>query len=155
MGQRHQLFVIGRIGGYYRGLAAVHHQWLYGAGAVRSCHRLLRIFSDPSNRVTLQNELHLAVAFFERQGPPPSRPLWNSHVEDRPCPFPFITTCLVTGAAYDFEQGEVQTASELDFDTGFNQGHNEDGITVLDITDLTDVRYCFATIYGQFGRLWL
>lgn len=34
MGQRHQLFVIAKILGRYRGLAAVHHQWLYGSLAL-------------------------------------------------------------------------------------------------------------------------
>jgi hypothetical protein len=35
MGQRHQLFVIAKIGNRYRGLAAIHHPWLYGATALK------------------------------------------------------------------------------------------------------------------------
>lgn len=33
--QRHELFVIAKIGNRYRGLAAIHHQWLYGAAALQ------------------------------------------------------------------------------------------------------------------------
>jgi hypothetical protein len=36
MGQRHQLFAIAKIGGRYRSLAALHHQWLYGFTALKS-----------------------------------------------------------------------------------------------------------------------
>ncbi|KAK7408783.1 hypothetical protein QQX98_009027 [Neonectria punicea] len=152
MGQRHQLFVIARVGNHYRTLAAVHHQWLYGVSALRSCRRLLRIFSDVNNRITLKHELDLATGFFKDQGPPPSRPPSYEEaeeVEERPCPFPFITTCLATGAAYDSEVGRVQTIHELAFNTGFNQGDNNDGITVLDITDPADVRYCFVNLFER------
>ncbi|KAG7146012.1 hypothetical protein HYQ46_005218 [Verticillium longisporum] len=149
MGQRHQLFVIARVGNYYRPLAAIHHQWLYGVSALRSCRRLLRIFSDPSNRIALKHELYLAVDFFQKRGPPPSDPPECEDPERTACPFPFITTCLAVGAAYDFDLGRVDTIHELAFDTGFDQGDNNDGITVLDITDLVDVRYCFVNLFGH------
>ncbi|KAK7425042.1 hypothetical protein QQZ08_008318 [Neonectria magnoliae] len=147
MGQRHQLFVIARVGSHYRTLAAVHHQWLYGVSALRSCRRLLRIFSDANNRITLKHELDLATSFFKDQGPPPSYPPNYEEPEERPCPFPFITTCLAIGAAYDSELGRVQTIHELAFNTGFDRGDNNDGITVLDITDPADVRYCFVNLF--------
>ncbi|KAL5592420.1 hypothetical protein FOBRF1_013446 [Fusarium oxysporum] len=148
MGQRYQLFVIARVGNYYRPLAAIHHQWLYGVSALRSCRRFLRISSDPSNRIALKHELHLAVDFFQKRGPPPSDPSEYEDPERTACPFPFITTCLAVGAAYDFDLGRVDTIHELAFDTGFDQGDNNDGITMLDITDLVDVRYCFVNLFG-------
>lgn len=43
MGQRHQLFVIAKIGPRYRVLAAIHHQWLYGEDAVSACLRTLQV----------------------------------------------------------------------------------------------------------------
>lgn len=149
MGQRHQLFVIARIGKYYRPLAAIHHQWLYGMSALRSCRRLLRIFSDPSNRNALKHELHLAVDFFDKRGPPPSDPSNYEDPEARACPFPVITTCLAVGAAYDSDLGQLSMFHELAFDTGFDQGDNNDGITVLDITDLVHIRYCFVNLFGE------
>ncbi|KAF4458745.1 hypothetical protein FALBO_14511 [Fusarium albosuccineum] len=151
MGQRHQLFVIARVGKYYRPLAAIHHQWLYGVSALRSCRRIIRIFSDPSNQAVLQHELRLAADYFRDKGPPPDEPFEFEYEEadKTPCPFPFITTCLSVGAAYDFELGRIQTTHELAFGTGFDQGDNNDGITVIDITDTAHVRYCFMTLYDD------
>ncbi|WAO92210.1 hypothetical protein NCS54_00970600 [Fusarium falciforme] len=143
MGQRHQLFVIARVGKHYRSLAAVHHQWLYGVSALRSCLRLLRIFSDPGNRLALKHELDLAVSFFKDK-PPPSEPEEYQDAESTTCPFPFITTCLAIGASYDSKTGQVQAIHELRYDMGYDQGDNNDGITVIDVTDLDHVRYCFV-----------
>ncbi|RMJ13810.1 hypothetical protein CDV36_006527 [Fusarium kuroshium] len=143
MGQRHQLFVIARVGKYYRSLAIIHHQWLYGTAALRSCLRLLRIFSDPGNRLALKHELDLAAAFFKNK-PSPSEPDEARDVEKSTCPFPFITTCLAIGASYDPKTGQVQAIHELPYDMEYDQGDNNDGITVIDITDLDHVRYCFV-----------
>ncbi|KPM39230.1 hypothetical protein AK830_g7357 [Neonectria ditissima] len=147
MGQRHQLFVIARLGNHYRPLAAIHHQWLYGVSALRSCRRLLRIFSDASNRTALKHELHLAAGFFKDRGPPPAQPPEYEDPEKQPCLFPFITTCLAVGTGYDGDLGRVHTVHELAYDTGFDQGDNNDGITVIDISDLDDVRYCFVNVF--------
>ncbi|RSL58863.1 hypothetical protein CEP54_007598 [Fusarium duplospermum] len=155
MGQRHQLFVIARVGKHYRSLAVVHHQWLYGTSALRSCLRLLHIFSDPGNRLALKHELDLAAAFFKSK-PSPSEPDEHQDVEKTTCPFPFITTCLAIGASYDPKTGQVQAIHELNYDMEYDQGDNNDGITVIDITDLDHVRYCFVNfgsgdIYGGDG----
>jgi hypothetical protein len=32
---------------------------------------------------------------------------------------------------------------------GFDQGDNNDGITVIDITDLESVKYCFVNFLGN------
>ncbi|KAJ4319809.1 hypothetical protein N0V84_006190 [Fusarium piperis] len=148
MGQRHQLFVIARVGKHYRSLAAVHHQWLYGVSALRSSLRLLRIFSDPGNRLALEHELDLAAPFFKDQPPPTSGLAKYQDARNTICPFPFILTCLAIGASYDPKTGQVQTIHELRHDTGYDQGDNNDGITVLDITDLDNVRYCFVNFGG-------
>src|SRR5271156_1559806 len=60
MGQRHQLFVIAKIANRYRGLAVFHHQWLYGARALKQCLALLAIFSAPANRLAILQELAAA-----------------------------------------------------------------------------------------------
>ena len=152
MGQRHQLFVIARAGKHYRSLAAIHHQWLYGVSALRSCLRLLRIFSDPANRLALKHELDLAAAFFKNQ-PPPTEPAAYRRAESTICPFPFILTCLAIGTSYDSKTGQVQAIHELQYDMGYDQGDNNDGITVLDITDLDNVRYCFVNFGGESPRV--
>jgi len=48
MGQHHQIFIIAKIGARYRGLAALHHQWLYGASALKSESLLLSIAHQQS-----------------------------------------------------------------------------------------------------------
>ncbi|RFU25783.1 hypothetical protein B7463_g10555, partial [Scytalidium lignicola] len=139
MGQRHQLFVIAKVGAHYRSLAAVHHQWLYGLAALQRCLRLLNIFSDETNRIALQQELNFAFDYFCNKEPPPTeRPklLWEG-LSLKPCPFPFITTCLMIGSSYDDANIDPAGVSEEPFGMGYDQGDNNDGITVLDITDLS------------------
>ena len=67
MGQRHQLFVIAKIANRYRGLAVFHHQWLYGARALKQCLALLTIFSSPANRLAILQELAAAIPEDERR----------------------------------------------------------------------------------------
>lgn len=89
MGQRHQLFIIAKFGSRYRGLAALHHQWLYGVSALRICNNLLTILSDKTNRDALHHELRLADDFFKTE-PLPETP---------PSPFPFFSSCLIAGTS--------------------------------------------------------
>ncbi|KAH7317186.1 hypothetical protein B0I35DRAFT_512951 [Stachybotrys elegans] len=144
MGQRHQLFVIAKVGPYYRSLAAVHHQWLYGFSALRQCCILLGIFSHPKNHGALQQELRSADEFFREKGPPPREPQALDYNHAGPCPFPFITTCLMVGASYAPTEDRVALVHEEPLGLGFDQGDNNDGITILDITDLNNVKYCFV-----------
>lgn len=91
MGQRHQLFVLARINGRYRGLAVVHHQWLYDVQALKRCLEILELFQHPGNRIPLQQELLLAgnleESFWQETLDPYDSPEW--------APFPVISTCLV------------------------------------------------------------
>ena len=57
MGQRHQIYVIAKVAGRYRGLAALHNQWLYGSPAVARCRRALQVFRAAENRVPIQQKL--------------------------------------------------------------------------------------------------
>jgi hypothetical protein len=139
MGQRHQLFVIAKIGARYRGLAAIHHQWLYGATALKVCRRLLHIFQSPENRVALEHELRWAKTLGEND--------WDA---DEPyIPFPFILTCLVLGASFNEKEGYYYKVQRLPFNLPFDEGDNNDGITVLDISDLGNVKYCFVDYQGM------
>ncbi|KAK3904272.1 hypothetical protein C8A05DRAFT_31953 [Staphylotrichum tortipilum] len=71
MSERHQIFVIARVGKHYRCLDAVHHDDLYDVKAVSVCLRLIRIYSDDANRLPLELELRLAADFYKDAGPPP------------------------------------------------------------------------------------
>jgi hypothetical protein len=139
MGQRHQIFVIARINGHYQGLAVVHRQWLSGAAALICCLRLLDIFAATENRIPLEQELTDAQHR--------DRELWDSTISwttDLPVPFPFIMTCLVVGSSLDPETAEVSTAHTQPYNMYFNAGDNNDGITIIDITKLDRIRYCFV-----------
>lgn len=61
MGQRHQFYVIANVDGRYRLLAAAHHQWLYGRGAVRQCLRVLKTLSSSENLPGIRQELRRAL----------------------------------------------------------------------------------------------
>ncbi|GAM86214.1 hypothetical protein ANO11243_042260 [Dothideomycetidae sp. 11243] len=148
MGQRHQLFVIARIGRHYRSLAAVHHQWLYGMTAIRICLRLLRGFGDPANHRALTRELAVAARYYESHPPPKSGPSgadWNDPTQ----PFPFIMTCLVVGASCDPDSGYCDHVSQEAFGMAFDEGDNNNGITIIDITDPAAPRYCFVDFQGM------
>ena len=146
MGQRHQLFVIAKILGRYRSLAALHHQWLYGLGAVKSCERIVRLFQDTSNRHLLEHELDYAKKL--------PREIWAEKVDrsDRLPKFPFVTTCLVLGASLDVETGYSSHVLLLPWNLEFDQGDNNDGVTIIDITRPSDVRYCFVFYEDDFGE---
>ncbi|RFU33671.1 hypothetical protein B7463_g2673, partial [Scytalidium lignicola] len=145
MGQRHQLFIICNINGRYRTLAAVHHQWLYGAGPTRACWRILQILQHPANKKLIKYELHHAVTRSDEW--------WDELKCDRnwnddPIQFPFITTCLILGAALDPRpefsyQHDVQI---LSITTDFRQVDNNDGLTMIDISDVDSIRYCFLQL---------
>ncbi|KAL8922316.1 MAG: hypothetical protein Q9208_005286 [Pyrenodesmia sp. 3 TL-2023] len=149
MGQRHQLFVVARINGRYRQLGAIHHQWLYGHTALRRCLDTLKIFQDSANRSPIQQELVAASSKdddFWLPGDESSASYndeKNSHV-----PFPFIMTCLILGASFNLD-GYYHGVSVEPYYMAFDEGDNNNGITIFDITDLTDVRYCFVDFYGM------
>ncbi len=142
MGQRHQLFVIAKVNGRYRGLSAIHHQWLYGFTAIKQCHRLLKIFQAPENRIALHHELESAQQRDDA--------FWNTEPSYRQLdlPFPFITTCLVLGASFNPDAGYEHSVSILPFNMQYDDGDNNDGITVIDISQLGHTRYCFVDFHG-------
>ncbi|KAL2133277.1 hypothetical protein VTI74DRAFT_2620 [Chaetomium olivicolor] len=158
MGQRQQLFVIARVGSHHRCLAVVHHQSLFARLSLETCLQLIKIFSDKANRRALELELRLAADFYKDQEPPskplPINSLYESHPWT-PVRFPFIATCLVLGASTcrDRDHLEVFMTHFEPEDLGFDQGDNNDGIIVLDITDLDNVRYCFSAWF-RIGERW-
>lgn len=148
MGQRHQLFVIARPkpGQRYRSLAAVHYQSLCGLEALQCCFRLLRIFYDEANLIALKQELAFAANYFDTATDEELEALQENNPEqaEGPCPFPFITTCLILGASCNPVTGCHSSVSEEKFGMAFDEGDNNDGVTIIDITELSDIRYCFV-----------
>jgi hypothetical protein len=60
----------------------------------------------------------------------------------------FITTCLPLGASFDVKEGYNANLILEPFNMVFDGGDNNDGITIIDITDLSHVRYCFVLWAG-------
>ncbi|KAL9123949.1 MAG: hypothetical protein Q9217_006673 [Psora testacea] len=121
MGQRHQLFIIARINGKYRTLAAVHHQWLYGHTALRRCLGTLQILQDEQNRVPLAEELKIASKRDEELWKAPeSRNIIEVH-------FPFIMTCLILGASFSQREGYFHDVNIEPFHMSYDEGDNNNG----------------------------
>jgi hypothetical protein len=142
MGSRHQLFIIARVNGRYRGLAVVHHQILSGERALEACLRLLKTFEAPENRLAISHEVRWAETL--------STSDWESKDAEY-IPFPFIHTCLSTASSYDEAKPFYHMVHRNPFNLAFNGGDNNDGITVLDITYLDAVRYAFVNWHSGFG----
>ncbi|KAK4041832.1 hypothetical protein C8A01DRAFT_34084 [Parachaetomium inaequale] len=156
----HDLFVLARVGKHYRCLAAIYHLRLYDRPVLSACLRLIRIFSDKANRRPLEVELRLATDFY-RDREPPSKPTREMQPKEYdgpgspPVRFPFISTCLILGATTaGLGPGHpgISTADIQPENMGPNGG-NKSEITVLDITDLDHVRYCFAA-WQRIGSYW-
>ncbi|KAL8691725.1 MAG: hypothetical protein Q9218_003118 [Villophora microphyllina] len=145
MGQRHQLFVIAKTNGHYRLLCAIHHQWLYGHTALRRCLDVVKHFSHPDNHLPLQQELIAASKFDDDFWVAPES---NEDEKNNNIPFPFIATCLIMGASFNVK-GYYHHVQMEPFFMAYNEGDNNNGITVFDITDLDNVRYCFVDFYGM------
>ncbi|KAK0653124.1 hypothetical protein B0T16DRAFT_407477 [Cercophora newfieldiana] len=135
MGQRHQLFIIAKILGRYRTIAVVHHQWLYGSGPTKACWRILQILEHPANKQLIRHELCYAAA----------RPnSWWDTLEDT-IPFPITAACLLLGSGLDPRPDSyyLYGPEPLSITTTLYEVDNNDGFTIIDISDLDAPRYCF------------
>ncbi|KAH7016981.1 hypothetical protein EDB80DRAFT_677823 [Ilyonectria destructans] len=139
-----QFFVIARIGKTHRSLAAISLDSPRGYDLARVCLRLIQIFSDPANRITLKQELNMAAEFF------------NDFTEEnhfdgqtmRPG-FSFITACLLIGVGYNPNNWPVRRSflevQQQLYNAPQTAPLNNNEITILDITDLENGSYCFLT----------
>ena len=148
MGIRHQFWAIAKVGSRYRSLGVVHCQNAPGVDAIRACWRLLQIFGSSANETLIRHDCNCASTKTEDW--------WNSianrfgkdvPLEDRVA-FPFIHTCLFLGAAYDSRPEPDPFFFPVSaYETGISPmwlcSNNETGFTIIDITDRTQLRYCF------------
>ncbi|KAJ9638436.1 hypothetical protein H2199_007125 [Coniosporium tulheliwenetii] len=109
-----------------------------GLLCLSGCLNLLRYFQSPANRKFLSHELNNARSVSEETWEtPPDR----QHEED--ARFPFIQTCVTLGAGLNIEEGYEATISVLPFNIDISECDNNDGFTVIDVSNLDRVRYCF------------
>lgn len=81
---------------------------------------------------------------------------WSHDSDDRltdknAVPFPFILTSLAVGASLRPDEAYHAFVHALPFNLSFDGGDNNDGITVIDITDLDNPRYCFVNFSTMYG----
>ncbi|KXS99816.1 hypothetical protein AC578_8885 [Pseudocercospora eumusae] len=133
MGQRHQLFIIAKIGARYRVLAGAHNQWLYAHFAVRRCQHILKILR--TNAAVVRQELQHAAEYdwlgFDKNE--------NKH---KIMGFPILATILSVGAAGK-ESGYSARIHSLPLSIRPSQCDNNDGFTVMDVSKPDQPRYCF------------
>lgn len=147
MGYRHQFWVVAQLEGRYRTLAVVSSMNCGDTDAIHGCWRLLQIFGSHANRTLLRRDLEHAA----RQ----DQDWWEStripHEADdgeKLVPFPFVQTCLSLGASFDSRLDPYPyvypvTAYEPSITPMNLIMNNQSGSTIIDITDLHRLQYCF------------
>ncbi|KZV86037.1 hypothetical protein EXIGLDRAFT_753008 [Exidia glandulosa HHB12029] len=130
MGQRHQLFVIARIHGRYRCVAAFHSQWLYGGQTITAAARLLRAFENPFNARNIAAEI---LTLEHNRG--------LEGAAEAPCPY--LTSIVLNVFRVDFDEGVTKTMYILPYGILPSNCDNNDGYTVFDLTPNEVPRYCF------------
>ncbi|THU99710.1 hypothetical protein K435DRAFT_751721 [Dendrothele bispora CBS 962.96] len=159
MGQKHQVFIIARLiphgsttgKPYYRCIAARHHQWCHGYLALAATHRFLTLIKNEDNAEIIRDELHRAQCKYGRREENPLMPAM-------PCPY----TLLLLTQAWNMDlnvEDAYATGDGLESDTlepnmgSFGAPDNNDGISIIDVTNPRDPAYCFvADIYEDEPR---
>ncbi|KAI9324986.1 hypothetical protein BDR26DRAFT_790788, partial [Obelidium mucronatum] len=130
MGQRHQAFLIRRFrtGKVYT-VASLHHQWLYGRGPLTATAAFCRSLAASSTEVTA------ALLAFEATASPKDIEEFSAGK------VPFIDL-LFTTAFGSMSLKELQDPHD---------GDNNDGVSIIDISDIRNPRYCFVNIHHIEG----
>ncbi|KAG7449251.1 uncharacterized protein BT62DRAFT_929226 [Guyanagaster necrorhizus] len=152
MGQRHQVFAIAKLipkgdtKAYYRCIAAWHHQWCYGTLPLKAARRFLTLLQQKDNAEIVLDEICRVQNKFGRWRKKPELPnlpcsyisflmgsAWNADMDDPADPY--------------FHRGTF-LGSILDADMGSTRGDNNDGITVIDVSNPLKPAYCFVSVNG-------
>ncbi|KAK0206519.1 hypothetical protein DFS33DRAFT_594858 [Desarmillaria ectypa] len=152
MGQRHQVFAIAKIipkddtRAYCRCIAAWHHQWCYGTLPLKATRRFLTLLEQKENAEIVLDEIRRVQNKYGRWREKPELPnlpcsyisflmgsAWNVDLDDPADPY--------------FHRGTF-LGSILDADMGSTEGDNNDGITVIDVSNPLKPAYCFVSVNG-------
>ncbi|SJL09184.1 uncharacterized protein ARMOST_12560 [Armillaria ostoyae] len=138
MGQRSQTFAIAKVvpygetKAYYRCVAAWHHQWCYGILPLLAARRLLTLLEQRENAEIVLDELRRLQGQYGRQE---SQDIpWSAWNVDINNPF----------KSY-FHRASFQ-GSLLPADMLSGEGDNNEGITVIDVTNPSKPAYCFVKL---------
>ncbi|KII92947.1 hypothetical protein PLICRDRAFT_172971 [Plicaturopsis crispa FD-325 SS-3] len=149
MGQRHKAFVIARVLPHiseedttakYRCVAAFHHQWCYGRLPLLATRRFLTLAKN--NATIIRSEIRAIDGKY------------GKHIDDTPCPY--IAFLLATAWTTDLSGDEAEAYTSgvsffndiLSADSSSYGGVNDEGITILDVTDLARPAYCHISHNG-------
>ncbi|KAI4250250.1 MAG: hypothetical protein LQ352_005404, partial [Teloschistes flavicans] len=141
MGARHQLFIVAKVRNRLRTLAAIHHQSLSHERPLQRCLRVLEVVKAAENRVPILHEIRAAREY--------DNDLWCRC--DIFQPFPFIATCLLLGCSFDPNAAYQDRVHPERFNLSLSEVDNDEGITVIDVSNPEEPKYCFAFLPGQFG----
>ncbi|KAI0741109.1 hypothetical protein C8Q76DRAFT_607790 [Earliella scabrosa] len=142
MGQRHQAFLIARVRPIqgppsYRCVGAFHHQWCQDKAPLRATRRFIRLLQRSENAAVVRGELRALDGKYE------ARP---GRLPSVPCPFTLSLLGMAWTTCMDerYYSGVTFKQSILDANMGCWDGHNDDGISVIDVTDVEWPAYCFS-----------
>ncbi|KAK3343544.1 hypothetical protein B0T25DRAFT_554597 [Lasiosphaeria hispida] len=155
MGYRHQFWAVAQINGRYRTLAIAHSYHCGDTSAVQACSRLLQIFGSEKNRTLLLRDLDHAARQELSWWGAPAVPTTDNNAgeatdgdEEKMASFPCVATCLFLGAAFDSRpepEPYLHPVYIVPHNLSPTEIHfaNQSGCTIIDITDLQNLRYCF------------
>ncbi|KAG6811058.1 hypothetical protein H0H92_009147 [Tricholoma furcatifolium] len=146
MGQRHQAFLIAKIvprgetAAKYRCVVANHHQWCYGRGPLQAARRFLTLVKKQEHAQIIREELRALDGKYGR---------WQQHPPVPAIAAPFSWFLLTTSFNVNFNPSDndpipAKAHTNLDANMGSTDGDNNDGITVIDITEPENPAYCFV-----------
>ncbi|KAI0368975.1 hypothetical protein BV20DRAFT_947019 [Pilatotrama ljubarskyi] len=153
--RRHQVFLIARLdlkGGLkaYRCVAALDHNYSHASYTVRATYRFLKTASRWGNASVIRAELQELNG---KYGPPGAER--QDDMPEMPCPY----TASLLGASWmnhlDESTGSTSfdgitlTYRHLDVNLGCRAFPNDEGITVVDITEPTRPAYCMIKFSGS------
>ncbi|EJD35713.1 hypothetical protein AURDEDRAFT_188643 [Auricularia subglabra TFB-10046 SS5] len=139
MGQRHQVFLVVRVHGRHRCIAAFHSQWLYGRAVVYAAARVARALVDPINAAAIASELatldELEIDAIANQD--------NDDYDNPAILCPYLTALFLTSSRLDNELGRLYKMNLEHMYCLPSQCDNDDGFTCFDVTEQGKPRYCF------------
>ncbi|KAJ3805462.1 hypothetical protein F5876DRAFT_51811 [Lentinula aff. lateritia] len=150
MGQRHQAYIVARVvphgstdgKAYYRSLGGWHHQWCYGSLPLQAADRFFALIKNPVNAAIIREELETAQGKYGRRGQKP-----DTHF---PCHYAlFLLACAFN---IDLEKNYIQDGPLESYLLPAAMGcwdgdliaDNNDGLTILDITNPLKPSYAFV-----------
>ncbi|KAJ7146270.1 hypothetical protein C8R44DRAFT_656478 [Mycena epipterygia] len=157
MGQRHQIFIVARVApqgstvSRYRCVGAYHHQWFVPTAFIplEQLRKFLYLIQEEDNVQIVKEEIR---AIQGKYGSGDSEPKFPA------IPCPYTTFLLASAFCIDLEPPQYYTTSGafryrvLSATMGSTEGDNNDGITVIDITDPTNPSYCLVRTFRLSGQ---